>query len=63
MNYRFLQILLLAVIFLGGCKTETEEIATPDIIPEPVSMQVTEGEFHLDRSSFIVADTSFRLSL
>jgi hexosaminidase len=48
---------LLLLITLTNCQP-SQDLPSPDIIPKPVSMTVSEGAFHLDRQTKIYADTA-----
>lgn len=59
MANRLLLLVSLLFIFLIGCSPESHpETETPSIIPEPVSMELGEGEFTVNRSTTILADVS-----
>lgn len=53
----FLFELLLFLILISGCKS-SHYPKRPDIIPEPVSMIMKDGNFPINRATVILADTS-----
>lgn len=58
MNIRVAFGAIVISLSLIGCNTEPTESISPHIIPEPVTVNTAEGEFLLDRSTTIIADTS-----
>ncbi|MDZ7683119.1 MAG: beta-N-acetylhexosaminidase [Fodinibius sp.] len=58
MNHRLLLALLLVLTTIWGCTSTAPKPPAPSIIPEPVSMEVGNEQFHLDRGTHIIADTS-----
>jgi len=55
---RWLLVISLFLILSGCSSDSSSQYQSPDIIPEPVSMQVSEGDFELDRQTKILGDTT-----
>ena len=56
---------LLVILFLASCsnnKVANYESINSDIIPKPISVEITEGSFVLDKNTSFVADPSMRNS-
>lgn len=58
MNTRITFLIIITCFLYTGCQPDTTKQESPHIIPEPATLNTTEGKFTLDRKTKIAADTS-----